>query len=76
MARSTVFTTNRTQAVRLPKAVALPAKVRQVEVTKLGHSRLITPVDQSWDAFFEGPAVSHDFMPTRSQVLPRKRERL
>ena len=74
MARSTVFTTNRTQAVRLPKPVALPPNVRQVEVTKLGRSRLITPVDQSWDAFFEGPAVSDDFMATRTQPLPRKRQ--
>ena len=37
MARSTVFTTNRSQAVRLPKPVALPAGVRQVEVTKMGR---------------------------------------
>ena len=32
MTRSTVFTSNRSQAVRLPKAVAFPADVRQVEI--------------------------------------------
>jgi antitoxin VapB len=76
MARSTVFTTNRTQAVRLPKAVALPRTVRQVEITKLGRSRLITPVGQSWDPFFNGPKVSADFMTERRQPPVRKREQL
>jgi antitoxin VapB len=76
MARSTVFTTNRSQAVRLPKPVALPPGVRQVEITKLGRSRLITPADQSWDAFFDGPKVSDDFMAQRRQPPGRKREQL
>lgn len=75
MARSTVFTTNRSQAVRLPKAVALPAGVRQVEITKVGRSRLISPADQSWDAFFDGPPVSDDFMSERRQPLAAERER-
>ena len=74
MARSTVFTTNRSQAVRLPKPVALPPSVHQVEVTKLGRSRLITPADQSWDAFFDGPEVSDDFMAERRQPPTEKRE--
>jgi antitoxin VapB len=75
MARSTVFTTNRSQAVRLPKPVALPPGVRQVEITKGGRSRLITPADQSWDAFFDGPKVSDDFMTERRQPRAEKRER-
>jgi antitoxin VapB len=74
MARSTVFTTNRSQAVRLPKPVALPPGVRQVEVTKLGRSRLISPADQSWDAFFDGPGVSEDFMAERPQPAVGERE--
>lgn len=48
MTRSTVFTTNRSQAVRLPKPVALPEGVRQVEIVKLGRSRLISPAGHSW----------------------------
>ena len=40
MTKSTVFVTNKSQAVRLPKPVALPANVKQVEITKIGHSRL------------------------------------
>jgi antitoxin VapB len=76
MTRSTVFTTNRSQAVRLPKPVALPPSVRQVEITKLGRSRLITPADRSWDAFFDGPPACDDFMAERSQPSARKREQL
>jgi antitoxin VapB len=72
--RSTVFTTNRSQAVRLPKPVALPANVRHVEITKLGRSRLISPADQSWDAFFDGPTASEDFMTKRHQPLAKERE--
>jgi antitoxin VapB len=76
MARSTVFTTNRSQAVRLPKPVALPAGVRQVEITKMGRNRIISPADQSWDAFFDGPRVSDDFMAERRQPMVEERERL
>ena len=44
MTRSSVFKSNRSQAVRLPKPVAFPEDVHQVEVVKLGNSRLISPV--------------------------------
>jgi antitoxin VapB len=76
MTRSTVFTSNRSQAVRLPKAVALPDAVRQVEITKIGRSRLISPVGESWDAFFDGPGVSADFMIERQQPRAEDREPL
>jgi antitoxin VapB len=76
MARSTVFTTHRSQAVRLPKPVALPASVRQVEITKMGRNRIISPADQSWDSFFDGPRVSDDFMAERRQPIVEERERL
>ena len=76
MTRSTVFTTNRSQAVRLPKPVALPENVRQVEIVKLGRSRLISPVGQSWDEFFDGPGASGDFMRERVQPEAQEREAL
>ncbi len=74
MVRSTVFTTNRSQAVRLPKPVALPAGVRQVEITKMGRSRLISPADQSWDIFFDGPRPEDEFMSERRQPPVEERE--
>lgn len=77
MARSTVFTSNRSQAVRLPKAVAFPEGVRQVEIIRLGNARLITPVGRRWDEFFvNGPRVSDDFMSERGQPTAREREPL
>jgi antitoxin VapB len=51
MARSTIFVSNRSQAVRLPKVVAFPEGVHQVEVLRLGNSRLITPVGRRWENF-------------------------
>jgi antitoxin VapB len=67
--------TNRSQAVRLPKAVALPEDVHQVEIIRLGHSRIITPVGRRWDDFFQhGPKVSDDFMPERMQPPADDRE--
>ena len=77
MARSTVFVSNRSQAVRLPKAVAFPDGVHQVEIIKLGNSRLIVPVGRRWDEFFEsGPLASDDFMSERDQLPTQEREPL
>lgn len=77
MARSTVFVTNRTQAVRLPKAVAFPEEVRQVEVLKIGHGRLIVPQGRRWDDLFDGgPRASDDFLPQRDQPPAEEREPL
>jgi len=77
MARSTVFVSNRSQAVRLPKAVAFPEGVHQVEIIKLGNSRLIVPIGRRWDEFFEsGPRVSDDFMSERDQPSAQEREPL
>ena len=74
MTRSTVFTSNRSQAVRLPKAVAFPKDVHQVEIIKVGRSRLISPVGQRWDDFFDGSRVSDDFMAERAQPAAQERE--
>ena len=77
MTRSTVFTSNRSQAVRLPKAVAFPADVHQVEIVKIGHSRLISPVGKRWDdLFLHGPRASDDFMVERDQPPAQEREPL
>jgi antitoxin VapB len=76
-ATSTVFTTNRTQAVRLPKAVAFPDDVQQVEILKIGSARLIVPKGKRWEDFFlSGPHVSNDFMAEREQPAAEEREPL
>lgn len=67
--RSKVFKTNRTQAVRLPKAVAFPDEVKEVEVILSGNSRILTPVGKSWEEWFRnGPRLSDDF--GRPEPLP------
>jgi antitoxin VapB len=77
MARSTVFTTNRSQAVRLPKAVAFPDSVHQVDIIRIGHSRLVCPVGKRWDDLFtNGPRASDDFMSEREQPAAEEREPL
>jgi len=74
MEKTTVFKSNRSQAVRLPKAVALPEGVHQVEVVAVGRVRIITPAGESWDQWFDGPGVSADFMVDRAQPLVQERE--
>ena len=76
MARSTVFTSNRSQAVRLPKPIAFPADVHQVEIVAIGSSRVITPVGRRWDDLFrDGPRASDDFMRERIDIEAEERER-
>jgi len=75
-ARTTVFRSNKTQAVRLPKAVELPAEVTRVEIVALGNTRIITPAGQSWDLWFDGPGVSEDFLIGREQPEDQVREAL
>ena len=57
MTRTTLFQTNRTQAVRLPKDVAFPKEVREVSILRDGSRRVIVPADAAWDDFFDAPGV-------------------
>ena len=74
--QTTVFLSNRTQAVRLPKAVALPPSVKEVDVVAIGDTRIISPAGTSWDSWFDGPGVSDDFMIEREQPTDQQREAL
>ena len=71
---TTVFLSNRSQAVRLPKAVALPEYVKKVEIIAIGRTRIITPAGESWDSWFDGENVSADFMDIRDQPAMQERE--
>jgi len=73
MAKASVFRSNRSQAVRLPKDMALPESIRKVEVFRRGHARVIVPADHVWDDFFDDPGVSKDFMAERAQPAPQDR---
>lgn len=72
--QTTLFRSNKTQAVRLPKALELPDSVKKVSITAIGNTRIIAPVTESWAMWFEGPGVSEDFMTTRDQPADQHRE--
>lgn len=74
MEQGAVFQSNRSQAVRLPKAVALPEDVKRVNVVAIGRTRILTPAGESWDSWFDGENVSADFMSEREQPAEQERE--
>lgn len=76
MEQGSVFQSNRSQAVRLPKAVALPADVKRVDVVAIGRTRIITPVGESWDSWFDSEGVTTDYMVEREQPAEQQREAL
>lgn len=77
MTTTTVFTNNRTQAVRLPAELRLPEGVRKVRVRARGAERIIAPLDRTWDSsFLDGPQVSDDFLPERASQQQPERDSL
>jgi len=79
MATGTVFKTNKTQAIRIPKAVAFPDHVKKVNVEVVGNSRVITPVISSWDEWFDGGHglfAGDDFLADRDQGVAKERQPL
>lgn len=76
MQQGSVFKTNRSQAVRLPKAVAFSDAVRKVDIVVVGSSRLLSPAGQAWDSWFDSPGVSEDFMAERDQPADQERNPL
>ena len=57
VSRTTLFQTNKTQAVRLSRAMAFPDSVREVTILRDGVRRVIVPADAVWDDFFDAPGV-------------------
>ena len=74
MVTAAVFKSNKSQAVRLPKSVALPDDIRRVDVIAVGSTRIITPEGASWAEWFDGAEVSEDFMAARDQPAEQSRE--
>ena len=69
-----IFKSNQSQAVRLPKSVALPENIKEVAITAIGNTRIITPAGKSWDEWFAEPGVTEDFMEIRDQPDDQQRE--
>lgn len=74
---TSVFTNNRSQAVRLPAGVRLPEGVKKVQVRARGVDRIISPVGHTWDEFFlNGPQALEDFLAERASQHQPAREAL
>jgi antitoxin VapB len=75
--RSRIFKSNRSQAVRIPKALAFPEGTEEVEIIRVGANLIVSPVGKRWDDLFErGPRVSDDFMVDRTPWPWQDREPL
>lgn len=75
MTLGSVFTNNRTQAVRLPAEVRFPDSVSKVSVRVVGKERILSPVENTWDSFFcTDNRVSEDFLSERAEQYQSDRE--
>jgi len=73
MTRTRLFRSNRSQAVRLPKDVAFPDDVKEVNIRRSGKERVIAPANAAWDDFFDAPGID---LPPREQPPLQKRHPL
>lgn len=69
-----LFWNNKSQALRLPKALEFGAGVTEVSVVAQGNTRMITPVESSWDAWFAQGASDDALLPEREQPAMQQRE--
>jgi antitoxin VapB len=73
MARTKLFKSNRSQAVRLPKEVAFPEGVKEVTIIRDGAKRVIVPANAVWDDLFDRPGID---LPPREQPAAQERDDL
>ena len=71
MTRTSLFQSNRSQAVRLPKDVAFPEGVKEVAILRDGARRVIVPANAVWDDFFAAAGID---LPDREQPAMQQRE--
>lgn len=54
---ASLFRSNRSQAVRIPKDMEFPEGVKKVVIRKDGDVLTLTAVDSFWDDFFDSPGI-------------------
>jgi antitoxin VapB len=71
-----VFENNRTQAVRLPADTRFPKDVKKVSVRVIGNTRIIEPINSTWNSFFRPvtEGVTDDFLSERASQDQPERE--
>ena len=72
LTRTSLFFSNRSQAVRLPKAVAFSEDVHEVVIIPDGPRRIIAPAEAAWDDFFDAPGID---LGERMQPVAQERDR-
>jgi antitoxin VapB len=55
--RASVFKSNRSQAVRIPKELEFAEGVKKLIARRVGRSLILTPPDALWDDFFDEPGL-------------------
>ena len=74
MMNTRLFQSNKSQAVRIPKALAFDQSIKEVSIIPHGNGLLIVPTENVWDDFFD-QAGSQDFMAEgREQPVMQERE--
>ncbi|WP_372432789.1 type II toxin-antitoxin system VapB family antitoxin [Arthrobacter tumbae] len=68
MTTTRILRTSRSQIIRIPEALQWPDNVKEVEVIQDGPSRIITPVDRSWDVWFAEPPADGSYPAERDQL--------
>ncbi|OZI29002.1 AbrB/MazE/SpoVT family DNA-binding domain-containing protein [Bordetella genomosp. 1] len=74
MIKTTVMKRRHCQLIRLPRAAALPRGVTRVEVRVVGRTRVLVPIEDSWEEWFKSLGDDVDFPTERDQspLPPRK----
>lgn len=71
MVSSKIFLNNTTQAVRLPKEVAFPEGVSELDIIVLGNNRVLVPKGTGWQWWLEhAPKFDVEFSIDRDDLLP------
>lgn len=68
MATASLFTNNKSQAVRIPKELEFQG-IKEVEVTREGDSIILTPKRKSWSSFADIEKADSDFMSQRPDIV-------
>ena len=67
MTTTKVLTNNNSQIVQLPDEAKFDDDVELVTVRVVGKERILSPMENSWDSFFNSAeSVSDDFMNDRA----------
>ena len=76
MLTARLFQNNRNQAVRLPRAAEFAGDVQEVSIVMIGRTRIISPVEETWDNWFAQTTADDAKLPEREQPVMQERKAL